>query len=118
MAIVRHSSNDMPPISPEELDKLDAMSDQDIDFSDSPEITDFTGWMTVEQAENFRQELYRNRKQAVSIRIDKDILHWLKSEGRGYQTKINQILRKEMEHNRAEQIKKAMTDTVHATKEK
>jgi uncharacterized protein (DUF4415 family) len=36
---------------------------------------------------------YRPTKQATTVRIDSDVLAWLKSRGRGYQTKINSILR-------------------------
>jgi uncharacterized protein (DUF4415 family) len=36
-------------------------------------------------------------KQAVSVRLDADVLTWLKSEGKGYQSRINAILRQAME---------------------
>lgn len=99
MSIAKCTTNNTPPISKEELERLKNISDDEIDFSDIPEVTDFSNWMTVQEADKFRKELYRNRKQAVSIRLDKDILLWLKSEGQGYQTRINQILRNEMEKN-------------------
>jgi uncharacterized protein (DUF4415 family) len=61
------------------------MTDADIDFSDIPEWT----------SEDFkRAELQMPEpKQAVSIRLDRDLLDWLKRQGRGYQTRINAILR-------------------------
>jgi uncharacterized protein (DUF4415 family) len=37
-------------------------------------------------------------KQQLTVRIDKDVLAWLKSQGRGYQTRINRILRVAMEN--------------------
>ena len=37
-------------------------------------------------------------KTAVSIRLDSDVLEFFKDAGRGYQTRINQILRSNMEH--------------------
>jgi uncharacterized protein (DUF4415 family) len=41
-------------------------------------------------------KLYRPIKEPVTIRLDADILAWLKSAGPGYQTKINGLLRKAM----------------------
>jgi uncharacterized protein (DUF4415 family) len=40
--------------------------------------------------------LYRPIKQAVSVRVDADVLAWLKKDGPGYQTRINTLLRKIM----------------------
>ena len=69
---------------------------QDTDISDCPELTD-------EQLSQLKPSHYRNManykpiKKAVNIRIDADILEWLKSNGTGYQTRLNAILRKAME---------------------
>ena len=38
----------------------------------------------------------RPRKQRISLRVDCEVVDWLKSKGRGYQTRINQILRRVM----------------------
>ena len=62
---------------------------KNIDFSDCQEITD-------EQATQLRPrypEHFRPIKKAVQIRIDSDVLAWFKNSGKGYQTKINEILR-------------------------
>jgi uncharacterized protein (DUF4415 family) len=40
--------------------------------------------------------LYKPVKQPTTVRIDADGLHWLKSKGRGYQTRLNAILREAM----------------------
>jgi uncharacterized protein (DUF4415 family) len=39
---------------------------------------------------------YRPVKQQVTARLDSDVLRWLKSQGKGYQSRMNEILRKEM----------------------
>ena len=39
---------------------------------------------------------YRPIKTAVSIRVDNDVLAWLKSQGEGYLTRANDILRRAM----------------------
>lgn len=73
----------------EEIRKLKEMPDREIDFSDIPQITDFTGFEVG--------KFYKPVKQTVSIRLDTDLLYWLKKEGKGYQSRINAILRKEMQ---------------------
>lgn len=35
-------------------------------------------------------------KTSTTVRIDSDVLAWLRAQGRGYQTRINAILRREM----------------------
>jgi uncharacterized protein (DUF4415 family) len=62
------------------------------DFSDTPEVIDWTG------AEVGR--FYRPAKRPVTIRLDDDVIGWLKSYGRGYQTKANLLLRHAMESSR------------------
>ena len=42
-------------------------------------------------------KFYRPRKEAISLRLDMDILDWLRRQGPGYQTTINRILRERME---------------------
>jgi uncharacterized protein (DUF4415 family) len=39
---------------------------------------------------------YRPLKQAVSMRLDADVIAWLKKQGKGYQTRANSILRQRM----------------------
>jgi uncharacterized protein (DUF4415 family) len=60
--------------------------DQDIDFSDIPEILDWAGVV--------RGKLYRPVKKHVTIRIDADILEWFKRRYPKYQTAINSALRR------------------------
>ncbi|MBE9192517.1 BrnA antitoxin family protein [Gloeocapsopsis crepidinum LEGE 06123] len=71
--------------------RLDAMTDEDIGLSDCPEIT----------PEMFAKAVVRRvpsaTKTQVTLRIDSDVLEWFKSQGRGYQTQINQLLRAYME---------------------
>jgi uncharacterized protein (DUF4415 family) len=75
-----------------ELKKLAKMSEERIDYSDIPPLTD-TFW-----AGAVKNPFYRPTKQATTVRIDADVLAWLRSKGRGYQTKINGILREAMIH--------------------
>ena len=85
--------NNLPPLTESqkaELDALEALPDHQIDLSDIPELTD-------EQWQNaIRIRGYRPVKQQITARLDSDVLHWLKSQGKGYQSRMNEILRKEM----------------------
>lgn len=68
--------------------RLSELKDEDIDTSDIPELDD----------EFFRQaELRVPPKQPVTLRLDADVLTWFKSQGQGYQTRINKLLRSYME---------------------
>ena len=82
-----------PPLTEEqkaELEALAAMPDEAIDYSDIPPLTD-AFWDNA-----VRGKFYRPTKTSTTVRIDSDVLAWLRSQGRGYQTRINAILRREM----------------------
>ena len=66
-------------------DKLSKMKDSEIDTSDISELD-------VNFFRNAELRLPRP-KRMVSIRLDEDILSWFKRRGKGYQTKINQVLK-------------------------
>jgi uncharacterized protein (DUF4415 family) len=73
-----------------ELEALAARPDSEIDLSDAPEMTD-EEWKNAE-----RGHFYRPVKRQITARVDADVLVWLKSQGKGYQSRINAILRREM----------------------
>jgi uncharacterized protein (DUF4415 family) len=73
-----------------ELALLAALPDNRIDTSDIPELPPEV-WKDA-----VRGRFYRPVKQAVSLRLDSDIVAWLKKPGRGYQTRANRILREQM----------------------
>jgi uncharacterized protein (DUF4415 family) len=64
------------------------MRDEDIDLSDIPEVVD---WSKAEVG-----KFYRPPKKAVTMRLDADVLEWLKGYGKGYQTRANLLLRHAM----------------------
>jgi len=69
-----------------------AKRDGDIDFSDAPPVPDWSG------AEIGK--FYRPTKKPVTMRLDSDVIAWLKAGGRGYQTKANWLLRHAMLHSK------------------
>jgi uncharacterized protein (DUF4415 family) len=73
-----------------ELKALFALADDEIDTSDIPELPP-RAWKDA-----VRGRFYRPIKQAVSMRLDADVIAWLKKRGKGYQTRVNRILRQQM----------------------
>ena len=82
--------NKVPESIRKELAALAAKPENEIDFSDIPPITeqDWTGAV--------RGKFYRPIKQQLTVRIDADVVEWLKSQGKGYQSRLNDILRAAM----------------------
>jgi uncharacterized protein (DUF4415 family) len=94
MAIVRHERTPGDPLTrrqKENMKQLARIKDEDIDFSDIPELTD--EWF----ASAVRGKFYRPVKEVVSIRLDKDVLAFFRHQGAGYQTRINNTLREAMQ---------------------
>lgn len=73
-----------------ELKALAAMPDSAIDYSDIPPLTQ-EFWQSA-----VPNPFYKPIKTHASVRIDSDVMAWLKSQGKGYQTRINAILREAM----------------------
>lgn len=65
------------------------MGDEDIDFSDIPEMT----------PEMFARAIVRKglkpvaRKSQITLRIDSEVLDWFRAKGTGYQSQMNAVLR-------------------------
>ncbi len=72
-----------------DLARIDRMRDADIDYSDIPQL-DKTFLKKAATA-------WPPAKKQLTIRLDADVLDWLKRHGKGYQTRINRILRVVME---------------------
>ena len=77
--------------SRQELASLAARPDASLDLSDIPE-TQASDWHGAT-----RGKFYRPIKQQVTVRIDADVIDWLKQQGQGYQTRLNSILRQAMQ---------------------
>jgi uncharacterized protein (DUF4415 family) len=76
---------------------VDALKDEDIDLSDTPEVS----------LEMFARSVVRRglkpvpRKAQLTLRLDSDVLEWFRKQGQGYQTKINALLRAYMDAHKA-----------------
>ncbi|MCL2067243.1 MAG: BrnA antitoxin family protein [Treponema sp.] len=84
------------PITKERLEEIKAF--KVTDFSDAPVLTE-------DQMKEFKPSHLRNManykpiKKTVNVRLDADVIEWLQSAGRGYQTRMNAILREAMLHS-------------------
>ena len=77
-----------------DVKRLDAMRDDEIDYSEIPALDDAF-------FRNARVVVPPGKKQ-LTIRLDADVLSWLKDQGKGYQSRINAILRAYYEAHRHE----------------
>jgi uncharacterized protein (DUF4415 family) len=82
-----------PPLTDKQRAELEAMKslpDEEIDYSDIPPLGD-EFWKNA-----VRNPSYKPTKTLTTVRLDSDVLMWLKSKGKGYQRRINSILRDAM----------------------
>ena len=81
---------------------IDIVTDEDIAYARS---VDLNKALTVDemplikalQSDKKFQQMYMPRKKSITCKVDEDVLAWLKNSGRGYQTRLNAILRKAMQ---------------------
>ncbi len=83
----------LPPLTAKEkaeIKALKAMPDSEINYEDIPRL-DESFWKNAQ-----RGRFYKPVKTSTTVRVDADVLAWLKSRGKGYQTRLNAILRDAM----------------------
>ena len=93
MSTVRYKRSELSPLTEERKAELKALAekpDSEIDYSDIPPL-DEAFW-----ARAVPNPLFKPVKTHASVRIDADVMAWLKSQGKGYQTRMNAILREAM----------------------
>ena len=78
------------PLTP---DEMRIVPDSDIDFSDIPEA-DAAFWKSA------KVRLPDTPKTHTNLRLDADMLEWFRAQGKGYQTRINAVLRSFYEAHR------------------
>lgn len=82
------SAENMKEKSRTDLERLKAMDDEDIDLSDSPEL----------DAAFFKEAVeWPTQKKQITLRLDPEVLDFFRSQGKGYQTAINKVLRRYVE---------------------
>lgn len=88
--IVKKTANLPTAAQKQRLKKLAATADEKIDTSDIPPLSE-RFWR-----EAIRNPFYRPVKQQVTLRLDADVIAWLRRKGKGYQTRANALLRTAM----------------------
>lgn len=94
MAIVTKTLEEIkkiPPMTEEEIDSLNNF-EENFDDSDCPPMTK-SQMKEFKPAYETHPEWYKVKKTSIQVRIDNDVLAALKAMGKGYQTRINSILR-------------------------
>lgn len=92
MKKVNYTADNLPPLTEaqrRDLERLENMPDDQIDTTDQPELT-------AAQLAEMQPGMFRPNKSQITARIDADVLAWLKSGGKGYQSRMNAILRRAM----------------------
>ena len=93
MGLVSYTTETLPRVNKKDRDRVSAIKDGEIDCSDIPEIKGLSGLRP-----RLDRNLYKPIKVAVTCKLDADIVSWLKQGGKGYQTRLNSILRQVMTH--------------------
>jgi uncharacterized protein (DUF4415 family) len=93
--LVRKTLADSPltPARKRRLAQLAARPDSEIDFSEIPPLKK-SFWKNA-----VRNPFYRPVKQQLTVRLDADVVAWLRQPGKGYQSRLNQVLREAMLHD-------------------
>jgi len=93
--LVRKTLTDSPITSARKrkLARLAERPDSEIDFSDIPPLKQ-SFWDNA-----VRNPFYRPLKQQLTVRLDADVVAWLRQHGKGYQTRLNRMLREAMLKN-------------------
>lgn len=92
-AMVRYQREPGTPLTLAQMNNLEELVSRpkhEVDTSDIPELPP-DAWKDA-----VRGRFYRPVKEAVSLRLDADVLAWLKKDGVGYQTRANRVLRERM----------------------
>ena len=89
---VKFTADNLSPLTEaqlRDLGRLKNMPDDQVDTTDQAELT-------ADQLAEMQPGIFRPVKQQITARIDADVLAWLKAGGKGYQSRLNAILRSAM----------------------
>lgn len=96
--IVRYSADEIRQMvargeSKSDWSRIDAMTDEDI----AAAMRDDPDWADLIDIDWSNATIYPMPKNAISIRLDQDVVDFFKATGKGYQTRINAVLRHYMQ---------------------
>jgi len=84
------TNSPMTPARKRKLAQIAARPDSEINFSEIPPLKE-SFWKNA-----VRNPYYRPVKQQLTVRLDADVIAWLRQHGKGYQTRLNRLLRQAM----------------------
>jgi len=93
MGMVSYTIETLPRLSKEDLDRVAALMDEEIDCSDIGEIKDLSGLRRKPV-----DKMYKTEKVVFTCKLDADVAAWLEQGGEAYETGLNSILRQLMTH--------------------
>ena len=96
MKTIRYEQGKLPLLTEAQQAELPALAKRGEDSIDTSDIQPLSD---VQWANAVRGRFYKPIKMPTTVRVDADVLAWLKSQGKGYQTRINGILREAMLHS-------------------
>ncbi|MGH6736649.1 MAG: BrnA antitoxin family protein [Methyloceanibacter sp.] len=97
--VVEHADGRLERVKDEtDWARLKAMTEEEIEAAARAD-PEWEGLLDIDWSK--AELVYPRRKEAISIRLDEDVLSYFKSLGTGYQTRINAVLRSFMEQARA-----------------
>ena len=73
-------------LTSEQIKELEELGNYPIDYSDIPETVDFS-------KAKFKYYNITPKKEPITFRLDADLIAVMKGTGKGYQTKVNEVLR-------------------------
>ncbi len=85
-----------------EIQALKRLRDEEIDLTDIPPLDKWNKAVIA--------KFYRPVKKSLTIRIDADVLAWLRGQGKGYQTRINGLLREAMSGLGSSRVRVRLTE--------
>ena len=89
MAIVEYDIDNLPKVTQEMRDRVASMTDDEIDYSDMPAITDFSGFTRRSNSDIF------GKRKKIELTIDTEIYDWL-----NHVEDVNSVLREVMVHSK------------------
>jgi uncharacterized protein (DUF4415 family) len=91
--MVSYTWETLPPVSQEDIDRATAIKDEDIDYSDMPDLRTLSLRPRIPSPDRGGPQ---PMKVAITCELDADVAAWLKQAGTEFQTRLNSILRQAM----------------------
>ncbi len=98
--IVKYSSNNLPEVTKEEIQRFKKIKEEEIDFSDIPELDE--NWFKSAKI------VYPKKKRTVSVPVESEVLEWFKThaQGKKYQILMSAVLKAFVQSQKEKELEK------------